>query len=257
MSAEAAAQGAGHGEASASMLDQVHHALNVWGFHDPVTITGLGQLNLKTIVMTWVVMLLVILFTVSATRSMKVDRPSKLQLMVEELFQFLRGLVNDNLDPKKGASIMVLVFSLFIFLLFSNLWGLVPSMMSPTADVNTTLGMAIMVFVLTILLGIKFKGASYFKHFVQPFVFFLPLVIVEEIAKPITLAFRLYGNIYAGEVLIAVLLGLIPLGATIFGGFIASVIWLGFSIFVGFIQAFIFTMLTIAYTSQAVEEAEH
>ncbi|MTI83590.1 MAG: F0F1 ATP synthase subunit A [Firmicutes bacterium] len=238
------------------MLDQVHNALNVWGFHDPVYIAGLGNLNLKTVVMTWVVMLLVVLFTVTATRNMKLGRPGKMQLMVEEMFQFLKGLVDDNLDPKKGASIMALVFSLFIYLLFSNLWGLVPSMMSPTADVNTTLGMAIFVIVLIQILALKYKGLAYFKHFVQPFVFFLPLVIVEEVSKPITLAFRLYGNIYAGEVLIAVLLGLIPLGATLMGGFLASVIWLAFSIFVGFIQAFIFTMLTIAYTSQAVSE-EH
>jgi F-type H+-transporting ATPase subunit a len=249
-----AAEGAGHGQES--MLDQVHHALNVYGFHDPVYIAGLGNVNLKTVVMTWVVMLLVVLFTVTATRNMKVERPGKLQLMVEEVFMFLKGLVNDNMDPKKGAGIMALIFSLFIYLLFCNLWGLVPTMMSPTADVNTTLGMAIFVFILIQILAIKYKGMGYFKHFFQPFVFFLPLVIVEELSKPITLAFRLYGNIYAGEVLIAVLLGLIPLTADIFGGFLASVVWLAFSIFVGFIQAFIFTMLTIAYTSQAISE-EH
>lgn len=252
MSAEAGSH------ASQSMLDRVHEALNVWGFpHEPVNLFGFGPVNVKTIVMTWVVMALVIIFTVAATRNMRVDRPGKLQLIVEELFQFLRGLVNENLDPKKGAGLMVLIFSLFIYLLFCNLWGLVPTMMSPTADVNTTLGMAIMVFILVQVLGIRYKGGKFFKHFIEPFPFFLPLVIVEELAKPITLAFRLYGNIYAGEVLIAVLLGLIPLTADILGGFIASVIWLAFSIFVGFIQAFIFTMLTIAYISQAVEEHEH
>lgn len=256
MSAEAAGHAGEH--AGQSVIDQVHEALNVWGFpHDAVNLFGFGPVNVKTLVMTWVVMLLVILFTVAATRNMKVDRPGKLQLIVEEMYQFLKGLVDDNLDPKKGAGLMALIFSLFIYLLFSNLWGLVPTMMSPTADVNTTLGMAIMVFILVQILGLKYKGGKFFKHFIEPFPFFLPLVIVEELAKPITLAFRLYGNIYAGEVLIAVLLGLIPLTATIFGGFIASVIWLGFSIFVGFIQAFIFTMLTIAYISQAVEEHEH
>lgn len=251
MSAEAGSH------ASQSVIEQVHEALNVWGFpHGPVDL-GFGPVNLKTLVMTWVVMLLVALFTVAATRNMRVDRPGKLQLMVEELFQFLRGLVYDNLDPKKGAGLMALIFSLFIYLLFCNLWGLVPTMMSPTADVNTTLGMAIMVFILVQILGIKYKGGKFFKHFIEPFPFFLPLVIVEELAKPVTLAFRLYGNIYAGEVLIAVLLGLIPLTADLLGGFLASVIWLGFSIFVGFIQAFIFTMLTIAYISQAVESHDH
>nr|WP_242826084.1 F0F1 ATP synthase subunit A [Desulfurispora thermophila] len=239
-------------------LEQVHENLDLWGFleigHHGVLPTAIGNVNVKTLVMTWIVMGLIILFTVSATRNMRVDRPGKLQLIMEELFQFLRGLVYENIDPKKGAGLMCLILSLFTFLLFSNLWGLVPTMMSPTADVNTTLGMAIMVFLLVQVLGIKYKGAKFFKHFIEPFVFFLPLVIVEELAKPITLAFRLYGNIYAGEVLIAVLLALIGLTATFLGGFIPSVIWLAFSIFVGFIQAFIFTMLTIAYISQVTAE---
>lgn len=239
-------------------LEQVHENLDLWGFleigHHGVLHTAFGNVNVKTLVMTWIVMGLIILFTVSATRNMRVDRPGKLQLIMEELFQFLRGLVYENIDPKKGAGLMCLILSLFTFLLFSNLWGLVPTMMSPTADVNTTLGMAIMVFLLVQVLGIKYKGAKFFKHFIEPFVFFLPLVIVEELAKPITLAFRLYGNIYAGEVLIAVLLALIGLTATFLGGFIPSVIWLAFSIFVGFIQAFIFTMLTIAYISQVTAE---
>lgn len=243
----------GH-EASKDILTIVHDNLNIWGFpHGPVDF-GLGPMYLKTLVMTWIVMGLVILFTVLATRNMQLKRPGKMQLMVEEMFQFLRGLAYENLDPKKGASLMCLLFSLFIFLLFSNLWGLIPTMMSPTADVNTTLGMALFVFILVQVLGLYYRKLKFFKHFVEPFVFFLPLVIVEELSKPLTLAFRLYGNIYAGEVLIAVLLGLIPLTATIFGGFLATVVWLSFSIFVGFIQAFIFTMLTIAYIGQVTAE---
>jgi len=85
-------------------------------------------------------------------------------------------------------------------------------------------------------------------------VFFLPINIIEDFAKPVTLTFRLYGNIYGGEVLIAVLLGLLGGWTHVFGGFIASVVWLAFSIFVGLIQAFIFTMLSIAYVGQAVAD---
>lgn len=239
----------GHDAHSQDILTKVHHDLNVWGFPDtPVDIFGF-PMNLKTLVMTWVVMILVIIFTVAATRNVQLKRPSKMQLMMEEIFQFLRGLAVENLGVKKTNSLMFLVFSLFIYLLFCNLWGLVPTMMSPTADVNTTLGMSISVFILAQVLGLYYKGFSYFKHFVQPFVFFLPINIVEELSKPLTHGFRIFGNIYAGEVLIAVLLGLIPLTATILGGFTASVIWLSFSIFVGFVQAFIFTMLTIVYIS--------
>lgn len=235
---------------SQDVLSMVHHNLNVWNFPgDGEVDFGFGPINLKTIVMTWIVMILVIVFTVAATRSMRLKRPGKMQLMVEEVFLFLRGLAVDNLGVQKANAMMFLVFTLFLYLLFSNLWGLIPTMSSPTADVNTTLGMSIAVFILAQVLGLYYKGLGYFKHFVQPFVFFLPINLIEELSKPLTHGFRIYGNIYAGEVLVAVLLGLIPLTATIFGGFIASVIWLSFSIFVGFIQAFIFTMLTIVYIS--------
>lgn len=239
-------------------LEEVHKDLDLWGFlnygHHGVVHTPIGEVNLKTIVMTWIVMILIGIFTVAATRNMRVDRPGKMQLMMEEVFQFLRGLVYENIDYRKGAGLMCLIFSLFMFLLFSNLWGLVPTMMSPTADINTTLGMALTVFILVQVLGLRYKGGKYFKHYVEPVPLFLPLTIVEELSKPITLSFRLYGNIYAGEVLIAVLLGLFGLTVDLLGGFIPSVIWLAFSIFVGFIQAFIFTMLTIAYISQVTAE---
>jgi len=247
----------GHDAHSQDILTTVHNNLNVWGFPDtPVDILGF-PMNLKTLVMTWVVMILVILFTVTATRNVQLKRPGKMQLMLEEVYQFLRGLAVENLGTKKADKLMFLVFSLFIYLLFCNLWGLVPTMMSPTADVNTTLGMSISVFILAQVLGLYYKGFGYFKHFVQPFVFFLPINIVEELSKPLTHGFRIYGNIYAGEVLIAVLLGLIPLTATLLGGFTASVIWLSFSIFVGFVQAFIFTMLTIVYISMTSADGHH
>jgi len=249
LSAEAASP-----EASKDMLALVHENLNVWGFPHEAVNLGFASVNLKTLIMTWIVMGLIIIFTVAATRNMQLKRPSKLQIMVEEMFLFLRGLAYENLDPKKGASLLCLIFSIFIFLLFSNLWGLIPTMMSPTADVNTTLGMALFVFILVQVLGLYYRKGGYFKHFFEPFVFFLPITLIEELSKPLTLAFRLYGNIYAGEVLIAVLLGLIPLTATIFGGFLASVVWYSFSIFVSAIQAFIFTMLTIAYISQVTAE---
>lgn len=156
------------------------------------------------------------------------------------------------MDPKKGAALLGVVVTYIIFILFANLIGLVPTLSSPTADYNTTLGLALCTFAMIYIFGIRYKGLGYFKHYVKPFVFFLPINILEDFAKPITLTFRLYGNIYAGEVLIAVLLGLIGGWAHVFGGFLASVAWLAFSIFVGCIQAFIFTMLSIAYVGQAV-----
>jgi len=240
-------------------IEEIHHDLDFWGFlqvgHEGVVhVPVVGDVYLKTVVMTWAVMIVLGVFLVAATRKMSVDKPGKLQVMVEELFGFLRGLVFDNLDYKKGATLMCLVFTLFTFLLFSNLWGLVPTMMSPTADLNTTLALALMVFMLIQIAGMKFKGPGFLKHFVQPIPFLLPLTIIEELTKPVTLSLRLYGNIYAGEMLIAVLLALFPVVAQFCGGFIASVVWYLFSIFVGCIQAFLFTMLTIVYVSQVAAD---
>ncbi len=238
-------------------LHQVEQALNIWNFPEhPVAVQLFGMtmdFNMKTIVTTWIAMALILLFAWAATRNLSLRKPTRLQVIFEMIYEGIRGLVKSNMDPEKGAPLVNIVVTLFLFILFSNLLGLFPSMMSPTADYNTTFGLAVTVIILVQYFGVRYKGTGgYLKGFLQPFVLFLPINIVEELAKPVTLAFRLYGNIFAGEVLIAVLLGLIPLTADLLGGFIASVVWLGFSIFVGFIQAFIFTMLTIAYVSMAV-----
>ncbi len=239
-------------------LEEVEHQLNFWGFpHDPWLVTvGNTQLafNPKTLIMTWITMVLVAVFFIAATRNMSMRRPKGAQNVLEMIFEFIKGLVDQNMDPKKGASILYLVVTYMVFILFSNLIGLVPTLGSPTADYNTTLGLALCTFVMIYVMGLRYKGLGYFKHYLKPFFFFLPINIIEDLAKPVTLTFRLYGNIYAGEVLIAVLLGLLGGWTHVFGGFLASLAWLAFSIFVGCIQAFIFTMLSIAYFSQAVSE---
>ncbi len=244
-------------------LDEVHAEIGViWerilgeAAHGPTNLGYIGNfavdVNVKTLVMTWIIMAIILIVGYVATRNLSLEKPGRWQVVFESVYDFLKGLIFDTVtDEKRAASIVTFIATLFTFILFSNMLGLCPTMMSPTADVNTTAGLAIMVFILVQILGIKDKGAGYFKHYLEPFPFFLPLTIIEELAKPVTLAFRLFGNIYAGEVMIAVLLGLIPLGATLLGGFTASLAWLLFSIFVGTIQAFVFSMLTIVYTSQA------
>jgi len=242
-------------------LEHVEEQLNIWGWpHNGSWELLVGnthlQFNPKTLIMTWITMAVVIIFVVAATRGMSLRKPKGAQNIVEMIWEFIRGLVNDNMDPKKGAALLSIVVTYFIFILFSNLIGLVPTLSSPTADYNTNLGLALCTFLLIYIFGIRYKGLRYFKHYITPFVFFLPITIIEDLSKPITLTFRLYGNIYAGEVLLAVLLGLLGGWLHVFGGFVTSVIWLAFSIFVGCIQAFIFTMLSIVYVSQAVSE-EH
>lgn len=121
---------------------------------------------------------------------------------------------------------------------------------SPTANVSVTMGLAAIVIFLSHYIGIFRNTRGYFKHYVEPNVAFLPIHIVEQIAKLLTLGLRLFGNIFAGEVMIAVILGLGIWGIP------ALVVWQGFSIFVGAIQAFIFTMLAMVYISQVIPHDE-
>ncbi len=205
--------------------------------------------NGETLIMTWITMAVVILIAVLATRNLKLV-PSGWQNVVEIIITGLHGQIDATMG-RRGRMLAPLVISLFLFLLVSNWLGLVPKMASPTNDLNTTLGLAIMIIVMVHVLGLYFKGGHYIAHFFQPVPVFVIINAIEEIAKPITLAFRLFGNILAGEILIIILAKLMPIWMPI-----PSVIWLAFSIFIGGVQAFIFTMLSMAYLANAVKDNE-
>lgn len=231
-----------------------------------------GTLHAKTLVMTWITMIAIILFVLLGVRKLTSGKPGKLQNFLEWIVDFVKSLISDNMDYKKGAPLLSYLLTLIVFIFFSNMMGLVPNVfaplfkgvefgqldkilgevvtMSPTADINTTLALATLTIILVVSIGIKYKGAHYFHHFIEPSPIFLPIHLIDFVAKPMTLAFRLFGNIYAGEVLIAVIL-MLP-GIFVFGGVIPMPIWLGFSMFIGAIQSFVFTVLTIAYVAQAV-----
>ncbi|ATW25981.1 F0F1 ATP synthase subunit A [Candidatus Formimonas warabiya] len=240
----------------------MEHAQVIWNFF------GL-EVNAKTMIMTWIVMavLLILAFFVRSGADMR--NPGRIANFFEWVFDFVSGLVKANIDEKRGANLMSLLVTLILFIFFSNLLGLFPNltfgvfghivegptMASPTADLNTTLALAVLVNVLAIILGINYQRGHYFKHYLEPFPPFIFIHLVELLAKPVTMAFRLYGNIFAGETLIALILSM-PILGLVFGGFIPQIVWLGFSIFVGAIQSFVFTVLTIVYISQAIGAAE-
>ncbi|MGZ7445659.1 F0F1 ATP synthase subunit A [Paenibacillus sp. TH7-28] len=131
---------------------------------------------------------------------------------------------------------------------------------SPTADVSVTMGLALLVFLLSHGLGLVKNTKNYLKHYIQPYPFFLPINLIEQLSKLLTHGVRLYANIFAGEVLISTIMTLAK--ASVIGA-IASVpllmAWQGFSIFVGAIQAFVFVILMMVYISQNLEshEEEH
>lgn len=205
--------------------------------------------NWETLCMTWLTMAIVILIAFLATRGLSLV-PSGWQNVVEMIVLWLHEQI-DAMMGERGRFLAPFIVSLFMFLLVSNWLGLVPTMASPTNDLNTTLGLALLVIVLVHILGIHIKGGHYIAHFFQPTPVFVVINAIEEIAKPITLAFRLFGNILAGEILIIVLLKLMPIWMPV-----PAVCWLAFSIFIGGVQAVIFTMLSMAYLANAVKVEE-
>lgn len=124
---------------------------------------------------------------------------------------------------------------------------------SPTADASITFGLTAIVILLTHFMGLTRNTKHYLKHYIEPHWLMFPLNVIKEVSKPLSLSLRLYGNIYAGEVMIAVIMS--GLG---YFGILPLFVWQGFSVFVGALQSFVFVMLTMVYMSQAIlHEEEH
>lgn len=230
-------------------LSVVPHHLNI----------NIGEyaLNIDTLISTWFVMGIVIVVALLLTKSLQM-KPEKKQIIGEFLIEFIEGIIGGQVSQKEQVlKLIPYIGTIFVFILFSNWFGLIPwkllhfahspiELGSPTNDLNTTVGFALIALASYFYYGIKKKGFGYFKHYLQPYPFFLPLNIMEDFTRPLSLAFRLFGNIIGGEIVIAVLLLLVP-------WFIPLPMFF-FEIFVGFIQAFIFAILTTSYIAAAIAE---
>lgn len=203
------------------------------------------SLNRGVVVSSIVITAVLVLLALLVTRNLR-ERPSGVQSLVEYAYEYLVGVIESSV-PEGARGCAPVVITLFLFILFSNLIGVIPWFESPTADVNVPIGLALVVLAMMVYYGIKSKGlVGYLKSFIRPNVLFLPINLIETFTKPITLAFRLFGNIFAGELLIVILVRLIPIGVpTAFSLF---------HIFIGVIQAYLFFMLSLAYIAVAYEE---
>jgi F-type H+-transporting ATPase subunit a len=230
--------------------------------HENPNVEWLGLMfNLSNVMMLTVTALIVLLIAVVSTRNLSL-KPTGMQNFMEWLMDFVKGIIKSNMDWNSGGRFHILGITLIMFIFVANMLGLPFSIIidgelwwkSPTADPIVTMTLAVMVMILTHYYGIKLKGLSeYGKDFLKPLPFLLPLKIVEEFANTVTLGLRLYGNIYAGEVLLGLLAGIGGAGFLGFAGaLIPTLAWQGFSIFVGTIQAFIFVILTMVYMSHKV-----
>jgi F-type H+-transporting ATPase subunit a len=179
--------------------------------------------------------------------------PSKIQLLWETIVKQVNTQVEDSLG-RVNPFVVPLAVALFFFILIANWMELVPSepghvhlLPSPTADTNLTYALALLVIVGVWIYGVREKGVGgYLKHFLEPFPILLPLNVIEELIKPVTLALRLFGNIFAGGIMLS-LIGLIP----IYLFWAPNIIWKLFDMFIGGIQAFIFALLTVLYFGMA------
>jgi len=179
---------------------------------------------------------------------LRVGKPTQLQNIVEMIVEYIGGLTAESLQGR-NLNLGPLAITLFVFLLISNWIGLIPGFKSPTNDWNTTLALALLTFVLFTFFSIRRRGpGGYVKHLlvVPPY---FPLTVIDEIAKPITLSFRLYFNIFVGELLLSLIITLVPTWIS----WLPGAVWTLFSLFIGGVQAFIFTVLTVSYVAIATE----
>ncbi|HYP06525.1 MAG TPA: F0F1 ATP synthase subunit A [Bryobacteraceae bacterium] len=196
---------------------------------------------------------IIVLFAIIKS-SLSVDNPGKLQQTCELIYNFQREQAEEIIGHHDGPKYVAFAGTLFIFVLFGNLIGVIPSFESPTMFAPVPAGCAMATFLVYNILGLKAQGLiGYLKHFWGPiwwlgFLMF-PIEIISHLARPMSLTIRLYANMVAGEKVTLVFLGLTY--------FLVPAVFMGLHVFVSLIQAFIFMVLTMIYIGGAVSHEEH
>ncbi len=198
----------------------------------------------------WVVMLVMLVLAKMAV--------SRIQMVPEKgqnVFEVIIGGIEDfmiSITGEHGRFVFPLIATLGFFILLSNYMGMIPGFFSPTANINTTAACAIIVVVFTHVIGIKFHGVKYVKHFMGPVWWLVPLVmpieIIGHIARLLSLSIRLFGNVFGEELVLGILFFLAGL-------YLAPLPMMFLGLFTGFIQAFIFCLLSMMYFAGAMEHA--
>jgi F-type H+-transporting ATPase subunit a len=215
-----------------------------------IKIPHLDELAQVNVTYTWFAMAVLIGLALAARFSLKKTAPSGFQNFFEVIIGGLENFIEEIMGPE-GKHYFTLIAGLFLFILVCNLQGLFPGFDSPTANLNTTLALALCAFAATHYIGIKRHGFGYIKHFFGPMWALAPIMFIIEVishlARVMSLSFRLFGNMVAKHKLLLVLALLAP--------YIAPVPILGLGLLVAFVQAGVFTLLTMLYLSGSIEEA--
>lgn len=198
----------------------------------------------------WVLTAVIALVSFLATRNLK-ERPGVFQNMIETGVEYLEGFFTGIIGKKLTRKYFFFLGSLFIFIIFANYCGLIPGVgitkyfRAPTSSLSVTLGLGVFTFVFLQIAGLRAGAKHYFKRFVSPIAFMLPLMVLDEFIKPASLALRLFGNVFGEETVTENLYHLLPIGV--------PVIMMALSLLFCAIQAVVFTMLTSIYLEEAVE----
>ncbi len=221
------------------------------GEQSEVLIPLFGVLDITGEVVTmWAILLTVTVLSLIATRHMR-ERPGKFQNVVETGIEYLDHFFSGILGKAHARKYFFFLGSLFIFIIFANYSGILPGMgltkymKAPTSSLSTTLGLGIAAFLFLQIAGLANGVKKYFKRFVSPMFFMLPLLVLDEFIKPASLALRLFGNVFGEETVTEELYGIIPIGV--------PVIMMALSLLFCAIQAVVFTMLVSIYLSEGLE----
>ena len=198
----------------------------------------------------WLVMVILILSALLFVRGVQL-LPKKGQNFFEVLLEGLENFMVEITGPE-GRFFFPYIATIFLYILVSNLIGLIPGFNSPTANLNTTLSLALCTFIYTHIIGIKFHGAQYIKHFLGPVWWLAPLMfpieLIGHVARIMSLSVRLFGNIFGKEMVLSILF-------TLAGLYLAPLPILFLGILVSFIQALVFMLLSIMYFVGSMEHA--
>lgn len=216
-----------------------------------IKIFGLDIWITDTLLSTWVIILFLSIFALIVNLSIKKFNmiPKGLQNFVELIIESIDNMTQTNMG-EKYLCFSPWFFSIFAFLLCSNLSGLF-CLRPPTADLATTFMFALSTFFLIHFMGIKTEFKSYFKAYIEPYPVLLPLNIISEFATPVSLSFRLFGNILGGYIIMSMIYNLFPIVLKVI---LPGALHIYFDIFSGALQAFIFVILSMTFIKDKIND---
>ena len=217
----------------------------------------------KAVIMMWVIIALAALLLIRAGGGRRLV-PTRLQSLAELLVEFIRGMILDTMG-EKGMRFFPFIATLFVFILFSNILGLIPGSYTVTSQIVVTAVFALFVYAMSIVVGFAIHGFKFLGILIPPgtpvllLPLMMPIELISQLARPVSLAVRLFANMTAGHTILAVLFGM-AISLPLFIGWVPfafTIAMNGLEVGIAFIQAYIFTILTCVYLGDAINLHGH